>query len=161
MDKGRHGRKDRLIKEKRHDVYRESGKWPEPTLCTECGALFANGRWCWRKPSAQAHETVCPACRRVLDNLPAGYIELKGTFLQKHYDEILNLARNIEQQEKGEHPLERIMTITDERDCTRVTTTGVHIARRIGEALSRSYNGDFSFQYADDEKSIRVYWQRA
>jgi len=45
MYKGLYERKDRLIKEKRHDVYRERIKCPEPTLCTECGALFLNGRW--------------------------------------------------------------------------------------------------------------------
>ena len=59
-----------------------------------------------------------------------------------------------------QHPLERIMAIKDGKDGTIVTTTGIHIARRIGESLARAYNGDFSFQYADDEKSIRVYWQR-
>jgi len=41
-----------------------------------------------------------------------------------------------------------------------VTTTGVHLARRIGEALSRSYKGEFSFQYGDGEKTLRVYWER-
>lgn len=160
MRKTRNGRQDRLIKEKRHDAYRERGKWREPTLCPQCGALFTNGRWCWGKAPSDAHETLCPACRRILDNLPAGYIELKGEFFQDHYDEILNLTRNVEQQEKNERPLERIMAILNETDHTLVTTTGIHIARRIGEALSRSYNGDFSFQYADGEKSIRVSWQR-
>jgi NMD protein affecting ribosome stability and mRNA decay len=158
--KGMHRRSDRLLKEKRHDVYRETGKWPEATLCTKCGALFNNGRWSWGESPVNANQTICPACRRVSDNLPAGYIELKGTFFQEHSDEILNLIRNIEQQEKGQHPLERIMTITDQDDCTLVTTTGIHLARRIGEALSRSYNGEFSFHYAEDERSIRVYWQR-
>ncbi len=160
MSKNRQGRQDRLLKEKRHDTYKERGKWPEPTLCKECGALFVNGRWSWGKPPTKANEVLCPACRRTSDNLPAGYIELKGAFFQEHYDEILNLTRNIEQQEKSEHPLERIMAIIDEKDHTLVTTTGIHIARRIGEALSRSYNGDLSFQYAEGEKSIRVYWQR-
>jgi hypothetical protein len=43
---------------------------------------------------------------------------------------------------------------------TLVTTTGIHVARRIGEALGRAYKGDLSYQYADGEKRIRVYWQR-
>lgn len=160
MSKSKYGRQDRLLKEKRHDTYKERGKWPEPTLCKECGALFINGRWSWGKAPTEANGTICPACRRASDNLPAGYIELKGAFFQEHYDEILNLTRNIEQQEKNERPLERIMAIIDEKDHTLVTTTGIHIARRIGEALSRSYNGDLSFQYAEGEQNIRVYWQR-
>ncbi|MBT8763215.1 ATPase [Desulfohalobiaceae bacterium Ax17] len=159
MNKGRYGRNDKLIKEHRHDVYEEN-RGPEPSLCTECGALFVNGRWTWKKTGEYTSKMVCPACRRCADNYPAGYIQIKGEFFEGHRDEILNLLRNVEEMEKGEHPLERIMLITNEDDHTLVTTTGVHIARRIGEALSRSYKGDFSFQYGEGEKSIRVYWQR-
>jgi len=72
----------------------------------------------------------------------------------------LNLIRNEEKLEKREHPLERVISIVHENERTLVTTTGVHIARRIGKALSRAYQGNFSFQYGDDEKSIRVYWSR-
>ena len=70
------------------------------------------------------------------------------------------MINNIEKQEKDQYPLERIMSITDEKGHTQVTTTGIHIARRIGEALSKAYKGDLSYQYADAEKRIRVYWQR-
>ncbi len=160
MSKGPYGRKDRLIKEKRHDAYQESNKWPEPTLCIECGALFVNGRWSWQEPPDQANQAICPACRRIADRYPAGYIEIKGTFFAEHRDQIFNLIRNIEAREKDERPLERIMAIKDQKDHTLVTTTGVHIARRIGEALSRAYKGQLSCQYADAEQSIRVYWQR-
>ena len=160
MDKGLYGRKDRLIKEKRHDVYQTTDKWPEPTRCPECGALFVNGRWSWKETSEETYKTVCPACQRIADCYPAGYIEIKGEFFKEHRDEIFNLIHNIEKQEKDQHPLERIMSIADEKKHTLVTTTGIHIARRIGEALSRSYKGDFSFQYVQGEKIIRVYWQR-
>lgn len=160
MYKGANGRKDRLIIEKRHDVYQEWNKLPEPTLCTKCNASFVNGRWTWEKINGETNKTICPACRRSADNFPSGYIEIKGSFFNEHRDEILNLIRNVEKQEKENHPLERIMLITDRIDHILVTTTGVHIARRIGEALSRSYSGDFSFQYAKDDKNIRVYWQR-
>ena len=162
MSKGPYGRKDRLIKEKRHDAYQEGNKWPEPTLCTECSALFVNGRWTWGKPLPQtvSNETICPACRRIADRYPAGYIEIKGSFFAEHRDEILNCVRNIEKQEKGERPLERIMSIADKKGHTLITTTGIHIARRIGGALSRAYKGELSFQYADGDQSVRVYWQR-
>ena len=52
------------------------------------------------------------------------------------------------------------MSIKDEKEYTLVTTTGIHIARRIGDAMSRSYKGDYSFQYAEGDKSIRVYWHQ-
>jgi len=160
MQKTRHYRKDRLLKEKRHDVYREKAKLPEPTLCNNCGALFMNGRWSWNDAPDRVNQSVCPACRRISDNCPAGIVEIKGTFYKEHRNEILNLIHNTENQEKSKHALERIMKIKDHNDTTTVTTTGIHVARRIGEALSRSYKGDYNFQYGDAEKCIRVYWQR-
>ncbi len=160
MSKGPHARNDRLLRERRHDVYEEREKRREPTVCTDCGAVFANGRWCWKEAPVNPKRACCPACRRCADGYPAAYIEIKGEFFEEHRTEMLNLIRNTEKQEKAGHPLERIMSIRDEKDCTLITTTGVHVARRIGEALSRSYKGDFSFHYGEGEKNLRVYWQR-
>lgn len=160
MDKSQYGRRDRLVQEKRHDTYREDKKWPEPTACTECNAVYIEGRWTWYEPPSKANKVLCPACQRIAENYPAGYLELRGSFFKKHHEEMLNLIRNEEKQEKGEHPLERIMDITEENEHTMITTTGIHIARRIGEAVSHAYQGDLSFTYGDGEKTIRVLWDR-
>ena len=160
MVKSQYGRQDRLLKEKRHDVYAEKSKIPEPTQCITCGALFENGRWSWNKTDKKVNQITCPACRRIADKCPAGIIELRGDFFRTHKEEILNLIHNVEKQEKGERALERIMSTKDEQQTTVVTTTGIHLARRIGEALSRSYKGEYSFQYADAETTIRIHWER-
>ena len=160
MDKSQYGRRDRLIQEKRHDTYREYEKLPEPSVCTECGSVFADGRWSWKDVPSAANKTVCPSCLRIKDGYPAGYVSLRGPFFNERKEEIMNLMHNEEEAEKGEHPMERIMAIEEQDDHTLITTTGVHIARRIGEAVHRAYQGDFSFQYVDGEKSIRVSWER-
>jgi NMD protein affecting ribosome stability and mRNA decay len=161
MDKSSYGRRDRLVQEKKHDMYRESGKWPEPTLCTQCQSIFQNGRWVWADvPQAKVHSVTCPACQRIADNYPAGYVELKGDFFIKNRQEIGNLILNEEKLEKSERPQERIMAIDEDDNSTMITTTGVHIARRVGEAISRAYKGDLVFTYGDGEKSIRVAWNR-
>lgn len=160
MTKGRYARQDRMIKEKRHDVYRSKEKRREPTLCEGCGALFVNGRWTWKETSERVHHATCPACRRIADRLPAGTIEIRGDFFSVHREEVVNLIHNVEKQQKADHPMERIMEMSNGKGVTQVTTTGVHLARRIGEALSRSYKGDYSFQYGDGEKTLRVYWER-
>ena len=152
--------KDKLIKEKRHDAYGTKGKWPEPTVCRECGARFVGGRWTWEAGSGGAHETVCPACRRIADNFPAGYLKIKGPFFDGHAEEIRNLIRNTEGLEKVRHALERIIAIADQDGGLLVTTTGIHVARRIGEALERAYQGTLSFRYAEGAKRIRIYWER-
>ena len=160
MSNGNFGRKDRLIKERRHDTYKPQKKLPEHSLCGDCGALFAKGRWAWATPPKVTHPTTCPACRRIADHYPAGTIEMRGLFYNQHRDEIWNLIQNTEKQEKKNHPLERIMDSLEEDDHTVLRTTGIHLARRIGEVLSHSFQGNFSFKYGEAEKSIKVQWQR-
>jgi NMD protein affecting ribosome stability and mRNA decay len=155
------GRRDRLIKEERHDAYQEKGKLPEPTVCRECGAVFIEGRWSWWEASAKAHAIVCPACQRIKDKYPAGYLEIKGAFFDTHREEIDNLIRNIEKKEKAEHPMERIMAISAVEDHTLLTTTGIHLARRLGEALKHAYQGELNFTYGDAANIIRLTWSRA
>jgi len=69
-------------------------------------------------------------------------------------------VQNIEKKEKANHPLERILTIEERSDCTLVTTTGIHVARGIGSALSSAYNGELSTQYLESENCIRICWVR-
>jgi hypothetical protein len=150
----------KMIQPERHDTYKNRGKLHEPTVCSGCGVVFSEGRWSWVKAPQGAHKAVCPACMRIADRFPAGRIEIGGAFFKEHREEILRLVRNVEAQEKKERPLERIMAIAEDGEHTIVTTTGIHVARRIGESLSSSYQGEFDFRYGDGEDSIRVTWSR-
>jgi len=134
--------------------------WPEATICPTCGALYVNGRWTWQKQDTYQHQSLCPACRRTEENQPAGHIELRGRFLKVHHNEIINLILMTEETEKAAHPLERIMSISDQDGAVVIRTTGIHMACRIGKALSRSYKGDYDFQYGDGEQFIFVSWKR-
>ena len=57
------------------------------------------------------HHEICPACHRIEDNAPAGYVKLDGPFLIEHHDEILRLMYKKEVQERAEHPLKCIITV--------------------------------------------------
>lgn len=160
MDKSSYGRKDRLVKEKEHDVYHSRTKLSDATLCSGCGAVFRKGRWVWGAPPQDAKETSCPACRRTAEGFAAGVIELQGVFFGEHHDEILNLVKNVEDKEKANHPLERIMSIEERSDRTVVSTTGIHVARGIGSALSSAYAGELSMRYLDGENGIQIRWVR-
>jgi len=39
-----------------------------------------------------------------------------------------------------------------------ITTTDVHLPRRIGEAVHRAYRGDLDVKYSPDEYTVRVNW---
>lgn len=153
-------RQDRLIREERHDTYRATEKLPEPTQCPDCGAVFERGRWNWAVAGrTDSHKTTCPACRRIRDGYPAGYVTLTGSFLETHRDEILHLIKNEAQKQSKEHPLKRIMDIQDKDDGMLVTTTDSHLARSIGESLSHAYQGELDYHYTVDEM-LRVKWTR-
>lgn len=156
--KGR--QRDRLIREHEHDTYKSRRKLPEPTVCPKCGAVFHRGRWAWGERPPQAHETQCPACLRIRDRYPAGYVTLGGPFVAEHREEILGLARNVEAREKAEHPLKRIMEIQDENGGVLITTTDMHLARSIGDALYHAYEGELDYEYTDEANILRVSWER-
>ncbi len=157
---GRAPRRDRTIQEYQHDTYKARGKLKEPTVCSQCGAVFHKGRWSWAPKPAGAHETVCPACHRIKDRYPKGLLKLTGRFLADHQEEVLGVVRNEEAKAKAEHPLCRIMNIVREDDVTTVSTTDSHLPRRIGEALHHAYAGEFTFHYDQGGQFIRVFWTR-
>ena len=150
-------RRDRLIREREHDTYKAREKLSDPTSCTDCGAVYRQGRWAWGSAPGDAQHVVCPACQRTRDRYPSAYLTLSGEFLRGHRDEILGLARNVEAREKEDHPLTRIMDVSDKPGATVITTTSPQLARSIGEALHAAYGGDLDYRYADP---LRVSWKR-
>lgn len=153
-------RSDRLLRERTHDTYKSKRKLSEPTACPECGAVFHKGRWSWAAKPAKANESLCPACRRVHDRYPAGYVTLAGEFAVGHHEEVLSVARNVEAREKAEHPLKRIMDVEKKDDEVLITTTDMHLARSIGDALKHAYEGELEYQYTKEQNIIRVSWKR-
>ena len=158
----RQGRHDRLSQERNHDPYKSQQKLPEPTLCPECKAVFSGSRWQWLEKIAQPmNSTLCPACSRIHEKVPAGILTVTGEFFQEHRDEILRLMHNRMDAEKAQHPLKRLMDIEDQEDgSTVVTFTDTHSPRDIGKALANAYQGELDVHYAEDEDLTRVKWNR-
>jgi len=151
-----------VIVEREHDPYRAKDKPAEPTLCPQCQALFHEGRWQWlaSPPHGRAHEELCPACRRVRDKFPAGYVTLEGEFFRAHRTELMELVKHRAERAQAEHPLQRVMGIDDQDGAVLVTTTDTHLARGIGEALHAAYRGELKFRYEQGQERLRVHWKR-
>ena len=122
-------RHDRLLQEQVHDAYQASGKLSEPTVCPQCGSVFRSGRWQWGDAPAGAHSEACPACRRIQDQYPAGYLTIAGPFFLSHKDEIMHLVRN---HERGYTPAfttpcasSRIRFSPYHRTSSRITTFSI------------------------------------
>jgi hypothetical protein len=157
-----HGRRiaGRAQDEAVDDPYARRMKPPDPTVCRHCGAVFHKGRWQWMRLPMEADRASCPACQRVHDDYPAGIVSLTGSFVLEHRDELRALARHQEGLEKTEHALNRIMAIRDLPEGFEITTTDIHLPRRIGEAVKRAYDGDLDLQFEEDRYFLRVRWTR-
>ena len=153
-----------LSKEQRmpetEDSYRAEAKLPDPARCPKCKATYLKGRWTWRPAPADATPHVCPACLRIADGLPAGYVALRGAFLPQHRSEILNLVMTRAARAQEEHPLQRIMAVEKTAEGTLVTTTDAHLARGIAHALQEAFKGDLSLKYSKAENLLRATWTR-
>jgi len=143
------------------DAYRPGGKPHGTLLCPGCKAVFRRGRWIWGAAPAGAIKRRCPACLRIAEGSPAGYISLSGAFFAAHRDEVLGRVKHCEQREKTTHPLERIMAIDAANGGVQVTTTSVHLARRIAHALESAFKGSLSLTYNHQDNLLRVRWSRA
>ncbi len=151
-------REEGIFKERVHDAYKARGKLREPSVCSQCGAVFHKGRWQWLDAPPDAHRTLCPACNRIHDHYPAGFLTLKGEFFRSHRGEIMNLLKNLEKRERAEHPLKRIMAVEEKDGTTLVTTTDIHLARTLGDALQHAYQGDLEYYYNDEQNLLRLKW---
>jgi NMD protein affecting ribosome stability and mRNA decay len=153
-------RNQRVLNDERLDPYQARGKYQEPTVCSDCGAVFRRGRWAHGDAPDGANRDRCPACRRIREKLPAGWVVLEGPFYAAHRDELLRLVRHEADNERLEHPINRIMDIEEHSERAVVTTTDIHTPHRIGTALERAYQGELEMRYGDEEYSIRVSWRR-
>jgi len=144
-----------------HDTYRTPRKTKGPARCAECGATYRAGQWRWERLVPQPPATLtCPACRRARDHYPAGEITLRGAFYAEHADEMLQLIHNVERAEHEEHPLNRIIDVRRKGGALTVTTTDIHLPRRIAHALESAWGGQLVTHYDEAGHFVRVSWQR-
>ena len=142
------------------DPYAARGVPFDPTVCPQRKAVFTDGAWRWMKAPSDAAIETCPACQRIRDDFPAGYITIKGEFFAQHKQEIIALLKTREAEAKSERPLQRIMAIDEKRHEIEVKTTDSQIARTLAEALHSQWKGDLKLRYSRDENLLRAVWKK-
>jgi NMD protein affecting ribosome stability and mRNA decay len=155
-------RRDRLLKQSHVDGYKSDRKLPEPTVCRICGAVFSAGRWQWSASLPEtASEVRCPACQRIHDHLPAGYLTLSGDFFNEHRDEIMRLVHNHMERQRNEHPMQRIMEVKSlDTGGVEISFTEFHQPKSVGEAVRSAYQGELDIHYPEESGQERVAWRR-
>jgi hypothetical protein len=153
-------RRARSLDERDHDAYRPDHKLPEDTACPKCHASIHDGRWQWLAADNGAVNVVCPACRRIRDGFPAGYVSVEGDFFNNHRVELLDLVLKHSTRATAEHPMRRLMKADDTPEGVMFTTTDTQLAREIGGALHDAYGGKVCCSFADTQELVRVHWIR-
>jgi hypothetical protein len=114
-----------------------------------------------RSAASVASSTRCPACQRLRDNDPAGYVRVQGPFFTAHRDELLELIDRVTQTAAATHPLDRLMSLEElPEGGVALRTTDVHLAQCIGHSLQRTYPGELRFLRSQDGQILRVRWRR-
>jgi hypothetical protein len=78
--------------------------------------------------------------------------------LVSHRAKIPNLVHHKEEAEKADHALNRIIGIEEQDGTIAITTTDIHLPRRIGEALKRDFRGRLELHYEEAGYFLRATW---
>ncbi len=141
--------------------YLSSKKHKGVAVCPECKLVFTGGKWKRTEVPEEYTEVLCPACRRIKDKYFGGILYLKSELLKTKKSEILNLVKNREEMAQISNPLRRIGAIEEKQDDEIVIyTTFEHLATSLGKAIKRAYKGELTIQYKENEKAVRVYWEK-
>jgi hypothetical protein len=140
----------------------KSEKYRSNTRCPKCDLLFQDG--VWKRGSfvdMQAYQwKLCPACLKIRDGVIGGVVQCSGAFAGTHRQELLNRIRNVEKQTQEERPLERIISLKENKEGITVSVTTEHLVARIGKSIQRDFGGEMDLRYAPDDKFAFVHWRR-
>jgi hypothetical protein len=147
------------------DPYVLAKAYPEPTVCPVCHLVYHKKHWSkddafYGKVKANAEKHACPACRKIEDRYAMGILHVAGDFSGNHKEQVIQLIRNHALQEYGRNPLDRIMNLVDKSGEIVVETTSEHLVMSLGRALERAFGGSVRYAFSQDEKNVRVYWQK-
>jgi hypothetical protein len=149
------------------DPYTPRKGLKEPAICPSCHAIYHKKRWVLdeglfleMKKLKGVNWQKCPADRKIEDGYPMGIVNLHGSFVLDHSDEIVSLLRSEERHALEKNPMERLMKIEKKGNGLYIETTTDRLALRIGRILSRTYKGDHKFNWKYGDKHLLVDWVR-
>lgn len=148
--------------------HRTTRAMSEPTVCKECGAVYANRRWSATRSPIYKNQnrrpekiTVCPACKQASNGEPRGFVHINGAFFVGHPREVKNLLFNEAKRAGEDNPLARILELKEgDGHKLTVTTTTEHLAQRLGHAMEKAFGGEVQYNFSHENKIARVSWQR-
>jgi hypothetical protein len=150
------------------DPYLAKTQPKEFSICEQCYAVYHNKHWTLENPFVDEKTkgmkrgiyTLCPACQKIQDHFPLGFLSLSGSFIKNHKDEILHRIKNEEKMARGLNPLARIIEIHEGNGKMEISTTNEKLAQRIGKSLHKAFKGNLVYKWSNNNKFMRVEWMR-
>jgi len=149
------------------DPYQTEDTVKEPAICQKCNAVYQGKHWQFDgekaeslQHSSQVMWVTCPACTKIEDHYPEGFMTLKGDYLWAHEEEIRNLLRNEAEAVMNTNPLSRIMQIKADNGALVIETTEQKLAEHLGRSLTAAHSGELNVQWSKAPKVCRVEWER-
>lgn len=149
------------------DVYLPKAGLKDTAVCKKCALVYHDKRWVLDEQKGKelladtsVGSGICPACRRMADNNPAGVVIFTGEYFSEHENEILNLLNHIEAKSRTKNPLGRIMEISQEGKVLTVTTTEDKLAQKLGREVFKAHKGELHYSWSHEEGVVRVSWKR-
>lgn len=147
----------RRVKPIDHDHRSPETKSADSLVCDDCGVVQHGGRWHWGAPAIGfVHGGRCPACETIRSGIPGGTLRIPMPRVDST-NEVMQLVRTAATAEREEHPLERLMDVVERGGELVVTTTGIHLARRLATQLQRRFHEKPKVHYSEDD-TVTVVW---
>lgn len=163
------GRKDKMLDVKIHDPYMKKDAYTDPTICPTCGLVYHDKMWHNNKEFVEEikkkhnyDQKDCPACRKIKDDYPLGVLILQGSIINntQKVTEIKNLIRHETEKEANSNPLARIFKVEEFPDRIEIKTTTEGLAKRLGNAIQKAFQGDLELVFSENDKFLRVIWKK-
>lgn len=135
-----------------------------PMVCEACGSLFARRTWRNDRPMthallARAKWTVCPACKQTGAQEYFGRVLIRGAFLDRNEEAILQRIENVAARAAHTQPQRRLVSIERDREGLDVLTTSQKLAHRIAHELKKVFRGRATYAWSDRDGSLLATWR--
>ncbi|MBN2168797.1 MAG: hypothetical protein JW738_06090 [Actinobacteria bacterium] len=136
--------------------------------CPKCGAVYNGRRWIPKPDNQTARncmnedcmKVTCPGCLRMERHQIEGIVTLRGSFFDRHRDEIWNLVNRVAKNKEKRNVNSRILDVAQNDGDTVIQTTDEHLAERMGKELQKAFKGNLEMKWQEGGALVRVIWER-
>jgi NMD protein affecting ribosome stability and mRNA decay len=141
-----------------------AGRFPEPSACEKCGAIFSKRVWRQgRRVTAalleRANWTTCPACEQTRLATGLGRLLLRGNHALNQEEGIRRRIANVTARAMRTQPERRVSSIERRGDVIEVLTTSQKLAHRLAHEIQKAFGGRVTYAWSDDG-SLFATWRR-